>query len=214
MLTNEFDPRFEVNHDALTGLLNRRGFSEVLQPMIEEKPGDFALSVVDLDGFKRINDTEGHTRGDAILEQVGTMFGVRHKPRKDSDPDIISTFRSDDPVHAARSGGDEFYILFQGINNTADLENVQERMRATLAEHGIHASVGGVVHEWGMDELELVKAADEVMYENKRQRKQEKYATPEQQEAIRSVARIAILHDINPDDLPMLVPLFSDEINP
>jgi diguanylate cyclase (GGDEF)-like protein len=92
--------------DPLTGLANRRAFLRHLGRRAAALPrsgGGFALAMVDLDGFKPINDTFGHATGDAVLEEVG----VRLAAAAGADALI------------ARTGGDEFAVLFPSVRTVA-----------------------------------------------------------------------------------------------
>ena len=89
--------RREATHDALTGLMNRRAISDVLENQMArvERGGQLAVVMVDLDHFKRINDTHGHLVGDVVL--------------KESSNRIKKTLRQYD--HASRYGGEEYLLL-------------------------------------------------------------------------------------------------------
>lgn len=94
---------FQANHDALTGLFNRREFELQLQQTIENDCGDgqqHALCYLDLDQFKVVNDTCGHIAGDELLRQLA---GLLHSVVRDSD--IL-----------ARLGGDEFGVMLKGCS--------------------------------------------------------------------------------------------------
>ena len=65
---------FEADHDELTGLLNRRGFFACLDETIAGRDARVAVLLLDLDGFKEINDTLGHASGDALLRQIGARL--------------------------------------------------------------------------------------------------------------------------------------------
>lgn len=91
----------QASHDALTGLVNRREFENRLQQALENTRCNgehYALCYIDLDQFKIVNDTCGHTAGDELLRELGKLL---HERLRDSD--IV-----------ARLGGDEFGILLQG----------------------------------------------------------------------------------------------------
>ena len=91
---------FQASHDALTGLINRREFDARLQAALDSAragTGDHALLYVDLDKFKVVNDSCGHTAGDRLLRDVTALL-----QRQVRSADVI-----------ARLGGDEFGILAQ-----------------------------------------------------------------------------------------------------
>jgi diguanylate cyclase (GGDEF)-like protein len=91
---------YQANHDALSDLINRRGFEHLLQQAMQCAHPKLVLCYLDLDQFKIINDTCGHAAGDELLRQVSHLI-QRH-------------IRSDDTL--ARLGGDEFGILMQNCN--------------------------------------------------------------------------------------------------
>jgi len=91
---------YQANHDALTGLINRRGFEHLLTQAMQSKQPNFVFCYLDLDQFKIINDTCGHIAGDALLRQVSYLLN--------------NHIRSNDVL--ARLGGDEFGILMQSCN--------------------------------------------------------------------------------------------------
>ncbi|AJE48056.1 GGDEF domain-containing protein [Celeribacter indicus] len=101
--------------DILTGLRNRRAMDHVLQRMLRGKIA-FAILHLDLDYFKRVNDTFGHAAGDAVLQAVAVIL------REES--------RGDDLV--ARVGGDEFILLFTDVLDRRRLLGVAERIIARL----------------------------------------------------------------------------------
>ncbi len=109
--------RYESLHDPLTGLYNRRGFDEQLAAAISRSlryRWSFGLVVIDLDGFKAVNDRIGHQGGDAVLRQVGEQ--LRHGLRSG---DI-----------AARVGGDEFALLLH-IDRPSSLTAILDRVHGT-----------------------------------------------------------------------------------
>lgn len=91
---------YQANHDALTGLVNRRGFELLLNQAMQSKRPEFVFCYVDLDQFKIINDTCGHIAGDELLRQIGHLLN--------------NYIRKNDVL--ARLGGDEFGILMQSCN--------------------------------------------------------------------------------------------------
>ncbi|MFT5541489.1 MAG: diguanylate cyclase (GGDEF)-like protein [Glaciecola sp.] len=88
---------YQANHDSLSGLVNRRGFEHLLNQAMQSKNPELVLCYLDLDQFKIINDTCGHTAGDELISQISHLL---HKH-----------IRSNDIL--ARLGGDEFGILMQ-----------------------------------------------------------------------------------------------------
>src|SRR5262245_38407478 len=109
--------RYESLHDPLTGLYNRRGFDEQLAAAIARSlryRWTFGVVVIDLDGFKAVNDRIGHQGGDAVLRQVGEQ--------------LRRGLRSGDT--AARVGGDEFALLLH-IDDPSSLNAILDRLHGT-----------------------------------------------------------------------------------
>ena len=117
---------YQASHDTLTGLINRREFENCLINALETTREDpdvcHALLYIDLDQFKVVNDTFGHTAGDALLGQISEQ--------------IQAKIRASD--HLARLGGDEFGIL---------LERCSEERAITVAED-IRGAIEGYRFEW------------------------------------------------------------------
>ncbi len=157
----------ERDVDLLTGLYNRRGLETQLS-MLFRKPeslGYSALVMIDADGLKGINDTYGHEMGDAYLKKVGS---------------IINNFGIQSSL-SARVGGDEFVLFLYDyadedelLNTIRTIEYIQGHSTARLNETltvPLRFSFGYCMMEAGMTYDELLKAADERMYANKRERK-------------------------------------------
>jgi diguanylate cyclase (GGDEF)-like protein/PAS domain S-box-containing protein len=172
--------KFMAYHDALTGLPNRRFFNRCLTDalaMSQRAKQSTAVMFVDLDNFKRINDTLGHAVGDQLLKAV-----VRRFTACVSEKDIIS-----------RLGGDEFAIILQGISRQHAAE-VAERIIDCCSEpfviegHELFVSpsIGISLYPDDGDSIEnLVKNADVAMYEAKEQGKNTyQFYTSEMNEAI------------------------------
>jgi len=109
--------------DAMTGLPNRRAFDDALLRAVEgaaRSGGAVGLLLVDVDHFKRINDTHGHAAGDEVLRQVATL--IREEPRR---VDLC-----------ARLGGEEFAIILAGASPEAARE-FAERLRRKIAAAAI-----------------------------------------------------------------------------
>ena len=144
-------------HDDLTGLPNRVLFSARLERAIADAGSRrFSVLMIDLDRFKEINDTFGHSTGDRLLREIG--------------PRLAPILRPDDTI--ARLGGDEFAVLLAAAD-TDEAEVIAARMLATLHDTfmlselsvTIDASVGIVTHpEHGVDVETLIQRAEVAMY--------------------------------------------------
>jgi diguanylate cyclase (GGDEF)-like protein len=149
-----------ARHDGLTGLYARRAFDERLEEAVARASRydrRLALIVVDLDGFKAVNDRHGHAVGDALLR----CFGRRLSDRT----------RSTDT--AGRMGGDEFVILLEDIVEDKNVFRFTERLLTTLVqpvrvedlELEVRASAGlAIFPEAAGDADDLLRAADLAMY--------------------------------------------------
>ncbi len=155
--------RHLANHDPLTGLPNRKLFQERLEQSLAwaaENDQFVGLLFLDLDGFKLINDTQGHDVGDLLLKSVAQR--------------LTRCLRGSDTV--SRLGGDEFTIILPAIPSAQDAGRVAEKILANLAKpfdlegHTIFVttSIGiSLFPQHGGDGEELVKQADNAMYEAK-----------------------------------------------
>ena len=107
-------------HDALTGLPNRNLLADRLNKLVDvskRNQGHFALAMIDLDGFKNINDTRGHETGDALLQEIARR--------------LSACLRSVDTV--ARVGGDEFVLLLDDLDKGSGV-NIFARAAAEIAK--------------------------------------------------------------------------------
>lgn len=201
----ETDDHYRAVHDQLTGLLNREGLNDGLDNLISTRPGRFAILLVDLDDVKKVNDTQGHPVGDELIVRASRIFQetVRQDGEK-RDNDIVATGRE------ARTGGDEFVLLFPGIDNQEDLQAVQDRLNENLAAGGVNASVGGQVHRDAMTAAELLTLADVAMYKDKERRKIERYSV-EQREVIEHIGSVALVHEIDPRDIPAVLSALKNQ---
>lgn len=164
--------------DALTGLLNRRGFLQELQAAIsrsERAEQLIALLYLDLDGFKQINDTLGHEMGDQLLRWVSDQLKASLRPYD----------------RLARIGGDEFTVILDSLSCPADAACVAEKLieqvsREYSLDGGVFrlgASIGiACLPACGQTVEEVLRAADAAMYAAKRGgRRQFRFYTPEEQ---------------------------------
>jgi diguanylate cyclase (GGDEF)-like protein len=158
--------------DDLTGLANRRGFFALGEHELlvaARTRASIALLFVDVDGLKRVNDDLGHAVGDLLLKEAAEV--------------IRETVRTSDV--AGRLGGDEFCVLLRG-DPELDPARAVERMRYTVASHNarpgrdyeISLSIGLSSLPAGRSVTleELIDAADEAMYEDKRATRSETQA--------------------------------------
>jgi diguanylate cyclase (GGDEF)-like protein/putative nucleotidyltransferase with HDIG domain len=145
-----------ADSDPLTEALNRRGFEQRLGRELAEAARSgrpLTLAVLDLDGFKAVNDREGHAAGDALLRATVKRLG--------------GVLRPSDAV--GRLGGDEFAVLFPGAGEP-EAQLAVDRMRATLADLA-PASIGySCFPADGVSPEELSKHADLRLYSAKAER--------------------------------------------
>jgi len=166
--------RFLAYHDSLTGLGNRLLFKERLAMAVaaaRRNEWQAGVLFLDLDHFKRINDTLGHSVGDALLQGVADRLVASVR-----DSDVIA--RNDMPSAISRLGGDEFTILLEGIHDVQDLAKVARRILESLArpfhlsghEVVITGSIGITAWPDDGDDVEvLLRNADTAMYHAKEQ---------------------------------------------
>lgn len=152
-----------VAHDPLTGLANRVGLEDHLDralARLSRRTGSVAVLFCDLDGFKTLNDTYGHRFGDAVLQDIARR--------------IQSAVRREDFV--VRMGGDEFIIVCETAESSAEAAMVAERVRDQLAEplkvQGrqvmLSVSIGvAQVNEPPENAEDLIRRADLAMYRAK-----------------------------------------------
>lgn len=150
----------QAYHDALTALPNRALFTRTLNRHLtgtHESREPFALLFLDLDGFKKINDAQGHQAGDELLKQVAQR--------------LAHTVRPEDFV--ARLGGDEFVVLLRGVQEIPEARQIAERLVTSVArpydllgrEGRITVSIGVCLcPQDGMEESVITRCADEAMY--------------------------------------------------
>lgn len=121
-------------HDGLTGLPNRRLLLDRLRNLFDRARRDadfrYTLLFVDLDGFKRINDTMGPAIGDRVIMEVAKRLEscLRHE---DLASDVRRDF-SEQPAVFSRVGGDEFTVLFEAISDAATAMRIGHRIMAVL----------------------------------------------------------------------------------
>ena len=182
--------RHQATHDALTGLPNWELLRDRLAQGLAaagRSDGEVALLLIDLDRFKEINDTLGHSYGDKLLCQVG--------------PRLQSVLREGDTV--ARLGGDEFAVLLPLVDGVGEAEQVAARLREALHRPfdvegvalDVEASVGIAISPWhGTDTEALLRNADIAMYVAKELKAGAVVFEPE--EHVTAPTRLTVLGDL------------------
>ncbi|HEU0234691.1 MAG TPA: EAL domain-containing protein [Gallionella sp.] len=177
----------QANFDTLTGLPNRHMFHDRLAQDIKKahRAGlKTALLFIDLDKFKEVNDTLGHSMGDILLQEAARRIG--------------GCVRETDTV--ARLGGDEFTVILAELDDTGSVERIAENILQSLAKPFrmgneiayISASIGITLHPNDATEAEdLLKNADQAMYAAKNGgRNRFSYFTPFMQQAAQARLRL------------------------
>ena len=150
---------YRATHDALTGLLNREGLQRAYRSAEDVGVQRRALLYLDIDGFKQINDTQGHRAGDEMLIRMARILTAHVRPT-----DTVT-----------RLGGDEFIVVLEGIEADEELVRVARRLLRSLCgpltllrtiRVDASVSVGGT--RWTSGPLEsALEAADRLMYSAK-----------------------------------------------
>jgi diguanylate cyclase (GGDEF)-like protein/PAS domain S-box-containing protein len=162
-------------YDSLTSLPNRMLFKEQLNQALQSARREdryVAILFLDLDNFKRVNDTLGHTIGDLLLQDVGARLAQCIR----AEDSIARNPSGQANLTVARLGGDEFTVLLGKIANTQDAAKVAQRILDSLAdpimidghELFVSTSIGIAVFPFdGGDTETLIKNADAAMYHAK-----------------------------------------------
>jgi len=177
----------EARRDALTGLANKRAFDELLARLPENAGPmtDFtSLVLFDLDGFKRINDEQGHVVGDEILREVGRVF--------------LRVVRTEDEVF--RVGGDEFALVVEGPARLA--AEVAERLRMAVGQqrrgHRLPTVSAGVatIPEHAGSSGDLQRKSDIALYAAKLAGKNRvQIFSGEREEPVRAAPQLRVVPD-------------------
>ncbi|MFZ7946259.1 GGDEF domain-containing protein [Neobacillus sp. 19] len=137
-------------YDSLTSLPNRHYFMERLSETLQGEPS-VTLLFVDLDGFKRVNDTYGHEEGDRILIEVANQLNLC----------------CHDSMFVGRLGGDEFIVMLVGADQEKSIEAAQgilKKLQLNVHDLRISASIGIAISKHGDTPSALLKSADRAMY--------------------------------------------------
>lgn len=151
--------------DELTGVLNRRAYTEIVlqyEEQYKQNHTDFVLYMIDLDDFKTVNDDYGHEYGNLVLQSICKSL----------------TVAASDNCVLFRYGGDEFVILHQ-LQSEDDIELLEKRFIRAIdgprnldgAKFSVKASVGHALYSETTSLLSLIELADKRMYEMKKQHK-------------------------------------------
>ena len=172
--------RYLAYYDPLTNLPNRRSFNEHLNRLLKrsQRQGTpAALLFIDLDHFKRINDSIGHAHGDSLLVEIAKRLtielreedAINYFSENNAEPDSDS----EGATEIARLGGDEFTVVLSDVANIADIEKVARRILESLSEpialqsHNpvVTPSIGIAIYpQDGSDPDTLSRNADTAMY--------------------------------------------------
>lgn len=178
--------------DPVTRLPNRLGFEHLFEQKLKDCKRDntrLALMFVDLDGFKRVNDSLGHAVGDRLLRSVGQRLEQHVR-----ESDVAAKLERRQDTVAARLGGDEFTLVLAGVDDPKAVAGVARRFLELLAQPvdvgfqdvNIGASIGIAMYPDDGNTLpDLMRLADAAMYEAKAlPGNRFRFATPALNEAI------------------------------
>ena len=151
--------------DELTGVLNRRAYTEIAlqyEEQYKQNHTDFVLYMIDLDDFKTVNDDYGHEYGNLVLQSICKSL----------------TVAASDNCVLFRYGGDEFVILHQ-LQSEEEIELLQKRFIRAIdgprnldgAKFSVKSSIGHALYSETTSLLSLIELADKRMYEMKKQHK-------------------------------------------
>jgi len=152
---------YQAMHDALTGLPNRFALLDHVETLRRDHPGEVAVLYLDLDGFKSVNDVQGHAVGDRVLSEVATR--------------LASSVRRGEFV--GRLGGDEFVVVTHRFSKVDDVMALANRLvREVELPHdddgqffSLSVSIGVAVPGAEAEPLEMIGQADNAVYQAKRQ---------------------------------------------
>ncbi len=143
--------------DRLTGIFNRQGFEQRIKEEMASalrRKASLLFLILDLDGFKKLNDTYGHPAGDAALQAIARQLKASVRPY-----DLV-----------ARSGGDEFVVVFIDLDKTEEGVHTVERLKANLnlENYNLDVTIGAAEFPGeAMDYEGLYRLADQRLYHGK-----------------------------------------------
>jgi diguanylate cyclase (GGDEF)-like protein len=154
---------YRATHDSLTGLLNRRGLEQVVEPIEQSRSsGIHAVIYLDVDRFKNVNDTHGHEVGDEVLSHVASHLVKQIRPT-----DVL-----------ARLGGDEFVVLALNVDNQTGAYAAADRILNYVngafnsksgAQVSVSVSLGVALWSSGDSFQNALRLSDALMYRAKQQ---------------------------------------------
>ncbi|MBC8238311.1 MAG: EAL domain-containing protein [Helicobacteraceae bacterium] len=175
----------QVNNDSLTGLPNRHAYNVKIQELMSDKDTqNIYMLFLDLDNFKAINDTLGHSVGDLLLQNVAKRLQNR-----------IADFEM-----FARFGGDEFVFLFKNVSQISMMEKIAQRIHKVfeeefvLKEYDVHTAVSMGISSYpgtANDAESLLRNADIAMYRAKQMGKGQ-YAVYDMQMSTRTKSELRL----------------------
>ena len=156
--------KYVAEHDSLTGIYNRNKIQSILEAEVQRKAdaleGNLSIAILDVDHFKRINDTYGHLSGDSVLKSITDCFKI---------------YRDKGLIYG-RWGGEEFLLISPEIISYEAFGEMLEDLRKTIEEleHTsggeiirVSVSIGAAVYEEGLSMDKFIQKADDRLYEAK-----------------------------------------------
>lgn len=153
--------QYVANHDGLTGIFNRKMINSILEAEIQRKDdassGNLSIAILDVDFFKKINDTYGHLAGDAVLKGVAECF------KRYGDEGLLY----------GRWGGEEFLLISPETISFEEFAKMLDGIRSDIQEREFTcdgrvirttASIGAAAYESGMDVDGFIRVADGRLY--------------------------------------------------
>jgi diguanylate cyclase (GGDEF)-like protein len=157
----EEELRYMSTHDMLTGIYNRAFFETELKRLERSRLYPISILMVDVNGLKSTNDTQGHASGDELLQTAAQVLSACFRPE-----DIV-----------ARFGGDEFAVLLPGLDETAAADVLarvrasQDRYNQSSTNFNLSLSIGISTADKGDTLLDVLSKADRQMYLDKGRQK-------------------------------------------
>jgi diguanylate cyclase (GGDEF)-like protein/PAS domain S-box-containing protein len=183
----EDDIRYQALHDPLTGLPNRVLFLDRLGHALSRPDAEVAVVLLDIDNFKLVNDSLGHSAGDELLIEIA--------------PRLMNALRPGDTI--ARLGGDEFVVLLEQVPHARDAALIAERIVAAFevpfhlatGEQFAKASLGIAIADEHSLPASLIRDADAAMYQAK-ERGRARLEVFDRAMRTRTVERLSVENDL------------------